>query len=91
MCARSDSRSLRSFPRHLYGPLLTSDGRQVEVVKDKLRVVKSLQRGKHMDEWSIDELASFFTELKMDQYCQFLYSNKSASLLFELLLLLLFV
>jgi guanylate kinase len=49
---------------------------EVEVVKDKLRTVKSLQRGKHMDEWSIDELASFFTELKMDQYCQFLYSNK---------------
>lgn len=29
-----------------------------------------------MDEWTTDELAAFFTELKMEQYCQFLYSNK---------------
>mmetsp|Transcript_923 Transcript_923/g.920 ORF Transcript_923/g.920 Transcript_923/m.920 type:complete len:505 (-) Transcript_923:48-1562(-) len=55
---------------------------EVEVVKDKLRSVKALKRGKNMDEWTTDELAAFFTELKMEQYCQFLYSNKVDGLLF---------
>lgn len=48
----------------------------MEVVQDKLRNIKAIQRGKHMDEWSIDELAAFFTELKMEQYCHFLYSQR---------------
>jgi hypothetical protein len=50
---------------------------QVEVVQDKLRDIKAIQRGKHMDEWTIDELAAFFTELKMEQYCHFLYTQRS--------------
>ena len=48
----------------------------MEVVQDKLRDVKAIERGKHMDEWSTDELAAFFTELKMEQYCHFLYSQR---------------
>ena len=59
---------------------------EVEVVKDKLRSVKALKRGKNMDEWTTDELAAFFTELKMEQYCQFLYSNKFVLFFFLFLL-----
>ncbi|CAE7732976.1 FKB10, partial [Symbiodinium microadriaticum] len=55
---------------------------EVEVVQDKLRNVKAIQRGKHMDEWSTDELAAFFTELKMEQYCHFLYTQRVDGLLF---------
>lgn len=37
-----------------------------------------------MDDWSIDDLCAFFVELKMDQYCKFLYQNKYVQFLFNL-------
>mmetsp|Transcript_22876 Transcript_22876/g.33420 ORF Transcript_22876/g.33420 Transcript_22876/m.33420 type:complete len:412 (-) Transcript_22876:507-1742(-) len=55
---------------------------EVEVVQDKLRNAKAMERGNHMDEWSTDHLAAWFTELKMEQYCHFLYSQRVDGLLF---------
>jgi hypothetical protein len=46
------------------------------VVLDKVANAKNLTRVRHMDDWSIDDLCAFFVELKMDQYCKFLYQNK---------------
>mmetsp|Transcript_17203 Transcript_17203/g.28787 ORF Transcript_17203/g.28787 Transcript_17203/m.28787 type:complete len:519 (-) Transcript_17203:140-1696(-) len=47
-----------------------------EVVLDKVANAKNLTRVRHMDDWSIDDLCAFFVELKMEQYCKFLYQNK---------------
>ena len=47
-----------------------------EVLADRVKNAKSLVRSKNMDEWSIDELAAWFTELKMDQYVPFIYKNR---------------
>lgn len=47
------------------------------VLQDRVANAKSLQRSKNMDEWTIDQLAAWFTELKMDDYIPFLYSNRS--------------
>lgn len=47
-----------------------------EVLQDRVVNAKSLQRTKNMDEWSIDQLAAWFTELKMDEYIPFIYSNR---------------
>ena len=46
------------------------------MVLDKVANAKNLTRVRHMDDWSIDDLCAFFVELKMDQYCKFLYQNK---------------
>jgi hypothetical protein len=48
----------------------------MQVLADKLRNAKSIKRSKHMDTWSPDELAAWFTELKMDDYVQFIYDNR---------------
>jgi len=47
-----------------------------EVLADRVKNAKALIRSKQMDEWSIDELAAWFTELKMDQYVAFIYKNR---------------
>jgi hypothetical protein len=47
-----------------------------EVIKDKVKNAKSLKRSKNMDEWKTDELAAWFTELKMDEYVPFLFQNR---------------
>lgn len=47
-----------------------------QVIKDKVKSAKNLQRSKHMDLWSIDDLAAWFTELKMEEYIPYLYSNR---------------
>lgn len=47
-----------------------------EVVLDKVAHARNLKRSRHMDDWSIDDLCAFLVELKMDQYCKFLYQNK---------------
>lgn len=47
-----------------------------EVLKDRVKNAKLLNRSKNMDEWSIDELAAWLTELKMEQYIPFMYSNR---------------
>ena len=46
------------------------------VIADRVQNAKALKRSKDMDTWTIDELAAFFTELKMDEYIPFLYKNK---------------
>jgi len=53
-----------------------------QVLVDRLKSAKDLERSRDMDEWSIDELAAFFTEMKMDQYVPFLYSNRVDGYLF---------
>lgn len=47
-----------------------------EVLADRVKDAKLLVRSKHMNEWSIDELAAWFTELKMDAYVNFIYKNR---------------
>lgn len=51
-----------------------------QLIQDKVKSAKNLQRSKQMDEWSIDDLAAFFTELKMDEYIPYLYANRYESL-----------
>ena len=47
-----------------------------KVLEDRVKNAKVLKRSKNLDEWSIDELAAWFTELKMEEYIPFLYSNR---------------
>jgi hypothetical protein len=47
-----------------------------EVIRDKVKNAKSFKRSKNMDEWKTDELAAWFTELKMDEYVPFLFQNR---------------
>lgn len=53
-----------------------------EVIRDKVKNAKSFRRSKNMDEWKTDELAAWFTELKMDEYIPFLFQNRVDGLLF---------
>ena len=50
-----------------------------EVIRDKVKNAKSFKRSRNMDEWKTDELAAWFTELKMDEYIPFLFQNRCAS------------
>jgi len=47
-----------------------------EVIRDKVKNAKSFKRSRNMDEWKTDELAAWFTELKMDEYVPFLFQNR---------------
>jgi hypothetical protein len=47
-----------------------------EVLKDRLGDAKLLVRSKHLDEWSVDEVAAMLTELKMNEYVEFVQKNK---------------
>lgn len=47
-----------------------------EVLQDRVANAKSLQRSKNMDEWTVDELAAWFTEMKLAQHIPFLYANR---------------
>lgn len=53
-----------------------------QILVDRVKSAKDLERSKDMDDWTIDELAAFFTEMKMDQYIPFLYSNRVDGYLF---------
>lgn len=53
-----------------------------EVIRDKVKNAKVFKRSKNMDEWKTDELAAWFTELKMEQYIPFLFQNRVDGLLF---------
>lgn len=47
-----------------------------EVIKDKVRNARVAARSKHMDEWSVDDLATWFAELRFDDYIATIYSHK---------------
>lgn len=47
-----------------------------KVLEDRVKHAKNLTRSKNLDEWSIDDLAAWFTELKMEEYIPFLYANR---------------
>ena len=47
-----------------------------EVIKDKVANARGGPRSKHMDEWSVDDLAGWFAELRFDQYIPTIYSHK---------------
>lgn len=49
---------------------------EVEVIKDKVGNAKRLQRSKHMDDWTTEELAAWFTQMKMEEYVPFLFKNR---------------
>ena len=46
------------------------------MLADRVQDAKSLIRGKHMDEWTVDELAAWFVEMKMDYIIPFCYQNR---------------
>jgi hypothetical protein len=52
------------------------DDLQPQIIKDKVKAAKNLQRSKHMDDWSTDDLAAWFTELKMEEYIPNLYNDR---------------
>jgi hypothetical protein len=52
------------------------------IIKDKVKNAKNLQRSKHMDTWTTDDLGAWFTELKMEDYISYLYSNRIDGALF---------
>lgn len=47
-----------------------------EVIQDKLMNARVAPRSKHMDEWTVDDLAQWFGELKFDEYIQKIYAHK---------------
>lgn len=53
-----------------------------EVLLDKVSNAKVLKRSRNMDEWQVEELAAWFTELKMEQHIQFLFDNRVDGVLF---------
>lgn len=53
-----------------------------EVIQDKVKEASNLDRSRHLDEWSINDLAAWFTQLKMEEYIPNIYSNKVDGLLF---------
>lgn len=58
------------------------DDLQPQIIKDKVKAAKNLQRSKHMDDWSTDDLAAWFTELKMEEYIPSLYNDRVDGALF---------
>ena len=46
------------------------------VLQDRVKNAADLVRDKHMDTWTIDELAAWFVELKINHVIQFLYQNR---------------
>lgn len=47
-----------------------------QVLEDRVKKASDLERSTHMDEWTIDELAAWFIELKIDHVIPFLYQNR---------------
>lgn len=47
-----------------------------QVLADRVAVAKNLERPKNMDEWTIDQLAAWLVEMKMDEYIPFVYANR---------------
>jgi hypothetical protein len=52
------------------------------IIKDKVKNAKNLQRSKHMDTWTTDDLGAWFTELKMEDYINYFYTNRVDGALF---------
>lgn len=52
------------------------------VLQEKVAAARGEKRSKHMDEWSAEQLAAWFTEMKMDEYIPLLHKNKVDGLLF---------
>jgi len=52
------------------------------VILDRVASVKNIERSKHMDEWSVDDMGAWFVELKMDEHIPFIYQNRVDGLLF---------
>jgi len=50
-----------------------------EVIQDKVGNAKAMRRSKYMHEWTVEQLAAWFTELKMEQYIPFLFANRYIS------------
>jgi len=53
-----------------------------EIIRDKVKNAKNLRRSKHMDDWTTDDLAAWFTQLKMEEYIPSLFSNRVDGALF---------
>lgn len=47
-----------------------------EVIKDKLMNARAVPKSKHMDEWTVDDLAQWFGELRFDEYIPKIYAHK---------------
>lgn len=47
-----------------------------EILLDKVANARTLKRSREMDEWKTEDLAAWFTELKMEEYNSFIFSNR---------------
>ncbi len=47
-----------------------------QVLLDRVTEARNLRRSRNMDEWSIDDLAAWFTEMKLSEHIPFLYANR---------------
>jgi len=47
------------------------------VIADRIKTAKATKRSHDMDTWTVDDLSAWFTELKMEQYIDFLFKNRS--------------
>lgn len=47
-----------------------------QVLMDKVQNVRNLRRSRNMDDWKVEDLAAWFTELKMEQYIPFVHLNR---------------
>lgn len=52
------------------------------VIADRVKNAKALKRSKDMDVWTMDDLAAWLTEMKMDQYIDFIFKNRVDGYLF---------
>ena len=47
-----------------------------KALQERAAAAKAVKRSKHMDEWTTDQLAAWFTEMKMTEYIPLLYKNR---------------
>jgi len=52
------------------------DELEPQVLLDKVANAKNLKRSKNMDEWNVEDLAAWFTELKMESFVPYLFANR---------------
>lgn len=73
---KEKDREIKDIRRKRYEEL------EPEVILDKVSQAKTLKRSRNMNEWKTEDLAAWFTELKMEQYIKNLFANRVDGLLF---------
>ena len=73
---KAKDQEIKSIRRQRYEEL------EPQVLVDRVKAAKNLERSRDMDKWDIDEMAAWFTEMKMEEYIPFLYQNRVDGYLF---------